>query len=123
MKARKTGAVVVCTKPADKTIHRLGWPVVDTWDEVRQHPNVIFWPRTKRMGTARRAYHEAAISDLLHRLWKPDLVKGDDDRMLPLRATRLDRLPSHGPPSRGGLNLPSSWHGRCGRIGPRPPLI
>jgi nucleoside-triphosphatase THEP1 len=72
MKARKTGAVVVCTKPADKTIHRLGWPVVDTWDEVRQHPNVIFWPRTKRMGTARRAYHEAAISDLLHRLWKPD---------------------------------------------------
>jgi len=72
MKARKTGTVLICTKPADRTIHKLGWPVVDSWDEVRQEPNCVFWPHTRRMGTTRRQYHEAKINDLLHHLWKPD---------------------------------------------------
>jgi nucleoside-triphosphatase THEP1 len=69
---RKTGAVIICTKPADKTIHRLGWPITDDWRQVQQEPNVIFWPRTTRMGTARKDYHEAKITDLLHRLWRPE---------------------------------------------------
>jgi len=72
MRLRKTGAVIICTKPADKTIHRLGWPITDDWNEVRQETNVIFWPRTKRMGLQRKQYHEAKIADLLHRLWKPE---------------------------------------------------
>jgi nucleoside-triphosphatase THEP1 len=69
---RKSAAVIICTKPADKTILRLGWPITDSWDEVRQEPNVVFWPRTSRMGRARIEYHDAKITDLLHRLWKPD---------------------------------------------------
>jgi len=72
MMLRETGAVIICTKPADKTIHRLGWPIVDNWDEVRQQPNVVFWPQTKLMGTRRREYHEQKITGLLHRLWRPE---------------------------------------------------
>lgn len=72
VKLRKSAAVMICTKPADKTILRLGWPITDSWDEVRQEQVVIFWPRTSRMGAARREYHDAKITDLLHRLWKPD---------------------------------------------------
>lgn len=69
---RKTGAVMICTKPADKTVLRLGWPITDSWAEVQKEPNVIFWPRTSRMGLARKQYHDAKITDLLHRLWKPE---------------------------------------------------
>src|SRR5215469_18255572 len=72
MVAQGQGAVIVCTKPADKTIHRLGWPIVDSWDELRTEPNAVFWPNTKRMGTARKQYQEAKIADLLHRLWRPE---------------------------------------------------
>ena len=72
MRARKTGAVFICTKPADATVRKLGWPIVDTWDQVRQEPNCVFWPRTHRMGLARKQYHEQKIGDLLHRLWKPE---------------------------------------------------
>lgn len=72
MIARKTGAVIICTKRADRVFHKLGWPVVDTWDEVRQHANCLFWPQTSRTGIARKQYHEAKISDLLNRLWQPD---------------------------------------------------
>lgn len=69
---RKTAAVIVCTKKADAVFAKLGWPVVDTWDQVRQEPNCLFWPRTTRVGTARKQYHEAKINDLLERLWKED---------------------------------------------------
>lgn len=72
MIVRNTPMVIVCTKPADSTILKLGWPVTDQWEEVRQHRQVIFWPRTKAMGRARRAYHERKIEDLLDRLWVPD---------------------------------------------------
>ena len=70
-KTRRTAAVLVCTKPADKVIHKLGWPVVDDVGELRDHPNAVFWPRTKRMGSARQEYHEQKIRRLLHDLWRP----------------------------------------------------
>jgi len=70
-KTRKTAAVLVCTKPADGVIHKLGWPVIDDPAELRDHPNAVYWPRTRRMGTARRDYHETKIRHLLHDLWKP----------------------------------------------------
>ena len=70
----KLGAVIVCTKPADKTILRLGWPVVDSLGEAsdKKLRAFVFWPRTSRMGTARREYHEAKIAGLLHELWQPN---------------------------------------------------
>lgn len=71
MIVRNTPMVIVCTKPADSTILKLGWPVTDRWEDVRQNRQVIFWPRTKRMGRDRRVYQERKIEDLLDRLWTP----------------------------------------------------
>lgn len=71
-KARRTGAILVITKKADKVFSKLGWPIAHSVDEIAQQPNVIFWPKTAKMGTARKAFHEERIADLLHRLWRPD---------------------------------------------------
>jgi hypothetical protein len=69
---RDTPTVMVATKPADDTILRLGWPVVDDWKGVTENRQVIYWPRTRLIGRARRDHHERRIRDLLDRLWQPD---------------------------------------------------
>lgn len=70
-------SVIVALKGADATLAKIGFPIVTTWDELVKsvrdgQPNVIFWPRTNRMGSARRAWHEARVRDLLERLWTPE---------------------------------------------------
>lgn len=69
---RHTGVIVICTKPADKTMTAMGWPVVRDWHGVQRHDQVIFWPRTSATGAKRRAHQEAAIRSLLERLWTPE---------------------------------------------------
>jgi hypothetical protein len=69
-------SVIVATKPADETLRKIGFPVVNNWDQLVQkvrdgEQNVIFWPRTNRMGNQRRHFHEGRIADLLDRLWRP----------------------------------------------------
>src|SRR6185312_15858507 len=68
---RNTPAVIICTKPADATILRLGWPITDDFRDVRKKRQVIFWPRTKKLGIERRVYHRDKIQELLERLWVP----------------------------------------------------
>lgn len=70
-KARGTSAVVIVTKPDDDSIPRLGWPIVDTFEDVRRYRWCVFWPRTKAVGEERERYHEQKIYDLLTRLWQP----------------------------------------------------
>ena len=67
---RKTGAVLVVTKGDDDIFRKLGWPVAHSLDEVRD-TNVVFWPRTRKTGSERRAFHEARVRGLLDRLWQP----------------------------------------------------
>lgn len=69
VKARQSAVVFIATKRIDKTIMKLGWPIVDTWRGVTQHRQVIFWPRTKAIGEKRDAYQEAKIYELLSRIW------------------------------------------------------
>lgn len=66
----QTGAVMVATKEDDEVFRQMGWPIVASADEM-QDTNVIFWPRTKAKGTARRDFHEKRVRDLLERLWRP----------------------------------------------------
>ena len=65
-----TGAVLVVTKADDAIFRQLGWPVVPSADAIRD-TNVVVWPRTKKLGSERRAFHEQKVGDLLHRLWRP----------------------------------------------------
>ena len=39
---------------------------------VEQNRQVIYWPRTRLIGKARRAHHEVRVRDLLDWLWQPD---------------------------------------------------
>lgn len=68
---RNTPAVIICTKPADGTILKMGWPVTDDPKVVRRKRQAIFWPRTKKLGRERREYHRERIQDLLERFWVP----------------------------------------------------
>ncbi len=69
---RGSAAIFVATKAADSTVDSLGWPVTDTWRGVTQHDQVVFWPRTREIGTKRKAFQAARIDDLLSRLWEPE---------------------------------------------------
>jgi nucleoside-triphosphatase THEP1 len=66
----RTGAVLAVTKADDDIFSKLGWPVVEKSSDIRD-TNVVFWPRTGKTGTERRAYHEVKVRDLLDRLWQP----------------------------------------------------
>jgi hypothetical protein len=69
-------SIIVATKPVDATLGKIGFPVVNTWDQlvskVRDgEQNLIYWPRTRLLGSARKEYHNERITDLLDRLWSP----------------------------------------------------
>lgn len=72
VRRRGSSVIFVATKAADKTIDQLGWPVTDTWRGVTKNEQVVFWPRTKRIGRERKAYQAQKLEDLLSRLWTPD---------------------------------------------------
>jgi hypothetical protein len=65
------GAVLVVTKADDDVFSKLGWPVVHSAADIRD-THVVFWPRTKKTGLERRAYHEAHVSALLDKAWQPN---------------------------------------------------
>ena len=69
-RTRKTGAILVVTKADDAVFKKLGWPVATTVDGIRD-TNVVYWPRTKKTGNDRRAFHDTRISQLLNKLWQP----------------------------------------------------
>lgn len=72
MIVRKTPCVFIQTKPDDKTILRLGWPVVDDPRRVRRERWCVYWPRTNKTGRARKEYQAAKIQQLLDYLWHKD---------------------------------------------------
>ena len=72
VRMRHSGVIIVCTKPADGTIRKLGWPIVSDWKGVKRHDQVIFWPRTRSIGAAREEFHAKRIQELLDRLWHPE---------------------------------------------------
>jgi nucleoside-triphosphatase THEP1 len=69
---RGTNIVSIVTKEADQTASSIGWPIVDSWREVRNHEQCVFWPRTKKLGKERKEYQALKIEDLLNHLWTPD---------------------------------------------------
>ena len=75
VRRRGSAVIFVATKPVDKTIMSLGWPVVTDFKQLMRHferdeRQVIFWPRTEQLGKAWTAYMAAKIEDLLSRLWR-----------------------------------------------------
>lgn len=79
-RARLRGShiVIVATKPADKTLTSLGWPIVTTWPpnqgwkDNRKTAQVIFWAKAQGIGKEGRKQQARAVEELLAKLWKPD---------------------------------------------------
>lgn len=69
MLVRNTSEIQIVTKGDDDTFFKLGWPIGETWEFVKQNRQCIFWPRTNKLGSARKAYQRDKIQDLLNRLW------------------------------------------------------
>lgn len=78
-RARLRGShiVLIATKPADRTISSMGWPVVTKWppskgwSDRRKTEQVIFWAK----GGLRKSEQErqkVMIEDLLDKLWVPN---------------------------------------------------
>jgi hypothetical protein len=67
-------SIIVAHKTLDKTMLKIGFPIASSWDELAKnardgHVNQIFWPRTNKMGAARKAWYDGMITDVLDRLW------------------------------------------------------
>lgn len=69
VKLRNSAVIFIATKPLDKTIAQLGWPVVSNVRDVRKHRQVIFWPQTKEIGEKRKMFLENRVYNLLAWLW------------------------------------------------------
>ena len=72
-RARLRGShiVIIATKPADKTMTNLGWPISQKWPPNYDQPQVIFWPKA---GSIKQSLERQrlAILDMLDELWKPN---------------------------------------------------
>lgn len=70
VRLRDSAVVFIATKPVDSTIMKLGFPIVTEPKQVKKHKQVIFWPRTRKLGTERNAYIAAKIKELLALIWR-----------------------------------------------------
>lgn len=75
---RGSHVVIIATKPADKTLSSLGWPIVTQWPpargwkDQRKYDQVIYWAKSAGLTKESRAKQTAAVQDVLAQLWKPD---------------------------------------------------
>lgn len=70
VKLRNSAVIFIATKPVDATITRLGWPVASDWKGVVKNRQVVYWPRSGKVGEEHEEYMAAKITDLLDRLWR-----------------------------------------------------
>lgn len=64
--------ILLVTKKADDIFEKIGWPVTDSFSDVRAYRQVVFWPQTDLLGDERDAHIEKRVHDLLSRLWTPN---------------------------------------------------
>ena len=77
-------SIIFAHKPVDPTLVKIGFPIVNTWDQlVRKvqdgHVNLIYWPRTRLMGHARHRWYDTRMTDVLDRLWVSATPKAPAD--------------------------------------------
>lgn len=75
VRLRRSAVVILLTKPADKTLAELDWPVVTRWPPSQwndKHRQVVFHARSHGLGRAARARQAEQVEQLLDGLWHPD---------------------------------------------------
>lgn len=75
---RGSHVVIVATKPADRTLQSMGWPIVTSWPPTRKWRDrrptdqVIFWAKAGGLSKEGRAQQKQKVQGLLSELWVPD---------------------------------------------------
>jgi hypothetical protein len=67
-------SILMAHKSVEATLLKLGWPIANTWDQVTAkvrdgHTNLIYWPRTRLMGNARKDFYDKRMTEALDHLW------------------------------------------------------
>lgn len=60
------------TKADDKTLLKVGWPVVGDLKGVQDNRCCVFWPQTSLLESARDQFYESKIAEVLASLWRKD---------------------------------------------------
>lgn len=74
-KMRGSAVVLLLTKPVDKTIATLDWPVVTSWPPSQwndRNRQVVYHAGSHGLSKAARERQAAKVEDLLDKLWHPD---------------------------------------------------
>lgn len=74
-KLRGSHVVILLTKPADKTILSMHWPVVTSWPPSqwkKENAQVIYWAKSEGLSKEARARQAGKVLELLDGLWHPD---------------------------------------------------
>lgn len=66
---RDSATVVIATKPADRTLTKLGWPIITDWPPKFGQDQVILWPRTSDPHH-QAAYQRPIIKHALGEMWR-----------------------------------------------------
>lgn len=69
-KARNTHTYIVCTKPADREMSKMGWPIISKWPPPYGKRQVILWVKSGRMRSNGRALQREVILDFLDDVWR-----------------------------------------------------
>jgi hypothetical protein len=75
---RGSHVVILATKPADKTLQLMGWPIVETWPprkgwlDNRDMSCVIYWAKAPTLDDAGKEIQKRKVRALLSSLWRPD---------------------------------------------------
>jgi hypothetical protein len=72
VRARQSHVVIIATKPADKTLSTMGWPIIDKWPPSYGKNQVIFWAKASGLSKASQVEQRKNIVEVLDRLWTPD---------------------------------------------------
>lgn len=67
---RGTNAFIICTKPADSTLTKMGWPIVRKWPpEFGKHENFILWPPSPKDEDEAHRIQRDMIREALTSIW------------------------------------------------------
>jgi len=76
---RNSRIVIIATKPADKTLTRMGWPIVTKWPpetgwtkKKDHYRTVIFWAKADGLDRAAQARQSDRVRMVLEDLWVPN---------------------------------------------------
>lgn len=75
VRLRRSAVVILLTKPADKTLAQLEWPVITKWPPSQwneKNRQVVFHAKSTGLSKASRARQAEQVEQLLSGLWHPD---------------------------------------------------